>query len=235
MKCVVVIPTYNEADNIGTLVPDILALGQEYEVVVVDDNSPDGTGGLVEEMAKNDPRVHLVSRPGKLGFGTAYVAGFSRALELDAEYIVQMDADYSHNPNDVPRLVEGADGADVVIGSRYVDGGRTEAWPLYRKFISRGSNLLIRLVLGVPLNDCTGGFKCFRRSALESIPFQGINSKEFAFLFEVNYLCHRSGKRLHEVPIRFVDRQAGMSKLSWRMFAEALSIILRLRFRGRLS
>lgn len=232
MKCVVVIPTYNEADNIPTLLSDILSLGPEYEVVVVDDNSPDGTGRLVTKMAKEEPRIHLFERPGKLGFGSAYVLGFSEALGLGADYIVQMDADYSHNPQDVPRLLEAAAQSDLVIGSRYTAGGSTESWPLHRRFISRASNFVIRRALRLPIMDCTGGFKCFRRSALESINFRDARSNGFPFLFEINYLCHRSGKNCQEVPIRFVDRRAGMSKLSWKMFIEALDVLIRLRLRG---
>jgi len=232
LKCIVVIPTYNEADNVPTLLSDILSLGPEYEVVVVDDNSPDGTGRLVAKMAEDEPRIHLFERPGKLGFGSAYVLGFRKALSFGADYIVQMDADYSHNPRDVPRLLEEAAKSDLVIGSRYTAGGSTESWPIHRRFISRASNRIIRLVLGLPMMDCTGGFKCFRRSALESINFQDARSNGFPFLFEINYLCHSSGKDCREVPIRFVDRRAGMSKLSWRMFIEALWLLVRLRLRG---
>lgn len=235
MKCMVVIPTYNEVDNIPKLLSEILSLGSEYEVVVVDDNSPDGTGRLVSKMAANEPRIHLFERSGKLGFSTAYVLGFSKALSFGADFIVQMDADYQHNPQDIPRLLEEATQADLVIGSRYAEGGTTESWPISRRLISKGSNLLIRLILGLPIRDCTGGFKCFRRSALESITLSDIRSKQFAIQIETNYLCHRSGKRLREVPIRFVNRRAGTSKLSWRMFIEGLSLLRRLRLRGRVS
>ena len=232
MKCIVVIGTYNEAENIPSLLPDILELGPEYEAIVVDDNSPDGTGQLVSAMLPNEPRIHLVQRPGRMGYGSAYLEGFRTALGLGADYVVQMDADYSHNPRDVPRLVEAAKRADVVIGSRYVKGGAVEGWPLRRRVISRSANLLARLLLALPLRDCTGGFKCFPRATLESIDFGKVRSKGFASLYEINYFCHQSGKSLYEVPINFVDRQAGESKLSWKMILEALKVMLSLRLRG---
>ena len=232
MKCIVVIGTYNEAENIPSLLPDILELGPQYEAIVVDDNSPDGTGRIVSQLAANEPRIHLVERPARLGYGTAYLEGFRTALDLGTDYIVQMDADYSHNPCDIPRLVEAAEEADVAIGSRYVKGGSTSGWPLRRRLISRTASLVARLLLGLPIRDCTGGFKCFRRSTLESINFADIRSRGFASSYEMNYFCHRSGKALREIPIRFVDRQAGKSKLSWRIIVEALIAVVRLRISG---
>lgn len=229
MKCVVVTGTYNEAENIGSLLADIMKLGPEYEAVVVDDNSPDGTGRLVAEMAAGEPRVHLLARPARLGYGTAYVEGLRQALSLGADYIVQMDADYSHSPLDIPRLVEAAHHADVAIGSRYAKGGAVQGWPFRRRLISGTANAVAGLLLGLPIRDCTGGFKCFPRSTLESVDFTLVRSKGFAFLFEFNYLCHRSGKVIREVPIKFVDRQAGQSKLSWKIVFEALITVLRLR------
>ncbi len=233
MKCIVVIGTYNEAENIPGLLHEIMRLGPQYEVIVVDDSSPDGTGRLVEQIAAEAPRVHLVQRRGKMGYGSAYLDGFRVALGMGADYIVQMDADYSHNPGDVPRLVEAAQDADVVIGSRYMRGGATKGWPLRRRLISRIANLVARLLLVLPIYDCTGGFKCFPRSTLESIDFGAIRSTGFASLYEINYACHQSGKAFREVPITFVERQAGVSKLSWRMIAEALTTMLRLRLSGR--
>jgi len=236
MKCIVVIGTYNEVENIPDLLPEILRLGPQYELIVVDDNSPDGTGRLVSEMAANEPRIHLVQRPRKLGYASACLTGFRTALDLGADYVVQMDADYSHNPGDIPRLVEAARDADMVIGSRYVKGGATQGWPLSRRIISRTANLVARLLLGLPIHDCTCGFKCFRRSTLESLNFEDVRSSGFASIYEISYFCHRSGKVLREVPILLVDRRAGKSKLSWRMFIEAwrmfieaLSVMLRLR------
>ncbi len=232
MKCIVVIGTYNEAENIPSLLPDIMALGEQYEAVVVDDNSPDGTGGLVEQLSVTEPRIHAVHRERRLGYGTAYLQGFRAALEMGADYIIQMDADYSHNPQDIPRLVQAAGQADIAIGSRYASGGRTEGWPLHRRVISRTASRIARLLLGVPLNDFTGGFKCFPRATLESINFADVKSHGFASLYEINYILHRSGKRFQEVPIVFVERRAGQSKLSFRMVLEAWSVMLRLRLTG---
>lgn len=232
MKCIVVIGTYNEADNIPSLLPDILDLGPQYEAIVVDDSSPDGTGRIVSQIAAHKPRIHLVERPARLGYGTAYLEGFRTALELDADYIVQMDADYSHNPSDIPRLVEAATEADMVIGSRYIKGGSTSGWPLRRRIISRTASLVLRLLLGLPIHDCTGGFKCFRRSTLESIDFTDIKSSGFASSYEMTFFCHRSGKTLREIPIRFVNRQAGKSKLTLRIIVEVLVAIVRLRTSG---
>ncbi len=232
MKCVVVIGTYNEAESIPGLLADILRQGSEYEAIVVDDNSPDGTGRLVAEMAADEGRIHVVHRPTRLGYGSAYLEGFKAALGMGADYIVQMDADYSHNPSDVPRLVDAAQDADLVIGSRYVKGGTIEGWPLRRKIISRTANIVARRLLALPIRDCTGGFKCFPRSTLEGIDFTDIRSRGFASLYEINYACHRSGKKFREVPINFVERRAGESKLTWRMMAEALVVMVRLRLLG---
>ena len=232
MNCIIVIGTYNEAENIPGLLTDIMKLGPNYEAIVVDDNSPDGTGKLVSGMAAKDPRIHLVHRESRLGYGSAYLEGFRAALGMGADYIVQMDADYSHNPQDIPRLLEAAKDADVVVGSRYVKGGQIKGWPLRRRIISRVANLVARVLLKLPLRDCTGGFKCFRRSTLESISFEDVRSRGFASLHEINYFCHQSGKVLSEVPIIFVDRQAGQSKLSYKVILEALRVMLRLRLSG---
>jgi len=229
MNCIIVIGTYNEAENIPGLLADIMKLGPNYEAIVVDDNSPDGTGKLVSGMAAKDPRIHLVHRESRLGYGSAYLEGFRAALGMGADYIVQMDADYSHNPQDIPRLLEAAKDADVVVGSRYVKGGQIKGWPLRRRIISRVANLVARVLLKLPLRDCTGGFKCFPRATLESITFEDVRSKGFASLYEINYFCHQSGKVLSEVPIIFVDRQAGQSKLSYKVILEALGVMLRLR------
>ncbi len=231
MKCVVVIGTYNEVENIPNLLKDIIALGTEYEAVVIDDNSPDGTGRVVSEIASTEPRVHHVGRPHRMGYGSAYIDGFRTALSLGAEYVVQMDADYSHNPTDIPRLVEAAQKADVAIGSRYMKGGSIVGWPLKRRIISLTANMVARTLLLLPIRDCTGGFKCFKRATLESLNFADVRSKGFASLYEINYFCNRAGKVFREVPIKFVDRQAGQSKLTTRMIIEALKVMISLRFR----
>jgi dolichol-phosphate mannosyltransferase len=233
MKSIVVIGTYNEAENIPSLLPDILQLGDDYSVIIVDDNSPDGTGRLVEEMRADHSRIHVVHRESRLGYGTAYLEGFRVALAMDADYIVQMDADYSHNPQYIPRLVDAAQQADVAIGSRYVRGGGTKGWPLRRRIISRVANSLARFLLRVPIHDFTGGFKCFPRGTLETMDFGEVQSAGFGFLYEMNYLCHRYGKRFLEVPILFVERQAGQSKLSLRIILDAVKVLLRLRLIAR--
>ncbi len=233
MKYVVVIGTYNEVENIPGILPEILRQGPEYEAVVVDDNSPDGTGRVVAEIAAKQPRIHVVHRPARMGYGSAYLEGFRAALDMGADYIVQMDADYSHNPGDISRLVEAAKDADIAVGSRYVKGGSTEGWPFQRRLISWGGNMVARFLLALPIRDCTGGFKCFPRATLESLNFSEIRSRGFASLYEINYACHRSGKKFREVPIKFVERRAGASKLSWRMVVEALTTMLRLRLSGR--
>ena len=232
MKYVVVIGTYNEADNIPGILPEILRQGPEYEAIVVDDNSPDGTGRLVAEMAAKQPRIHVIHRPARMGYGSAYLEGFRAALDLGADYIVQMDADYSHNPGDIPRLVEAAKGADLAVGSRYIKGGSTEGWPFRRRLISRGGNMVAHFLLALPIRDCTGGFKCFPRATLEALNFSEIRSRGFASLYEINHACHRSGNKFREVPINFVERRTGQSKLTWRMIVEALVVMLRLRLRG---
>ena len=234
MKCIVVIGTYNEAENIPSLLPEIIALGDQYEAIVVDDSSPDGTGELVERLSSSQPRIHAVHRARRLGYGTAYLEGFRAALQMGADYVIQMDADYSHNPQDVPRLVEAAADSDVAIGSRYAKGGGTQGWPLHRRLISRTASRVARILLGVPLADFTGGFKCFPRSTLESLDFGLVKSHGFASLYEINYQLYCSGKRFIEVPILFIDRRAGQSKLSFKMILEAWSVMFRLRLtRGR--
>ena len=232
MKYVVVIGTYNEAENIPGILTEILRQGPEYEAIVVDDNSPDGTGRLVAEMAAKQPRIHVIQRPARMGYGSAYLEGFRAALDLGADYIVQMDADYSHNPGDIPRLVEAAKDADLAVGSRYIKGGSTEGWPFRRRLISRGGNMVAHFLLALPIRDCTGGFKCFPRATLESLNFSEIRSRGFASLYEINHACYQSGNKFREVPINFVERRTGQSKMTWRMIVEALVVMLRLRLRG---
>lgn len=227
-KNVVVIPTYNEAANIRALIGRILALGPAYQVLVVDDNSPDGTGELVASLAAREPRIHLLQRANKMGLGTAYIAGFREALALGADLIFQMDADLSHFRGDLPRLAQAVREADVVIGSRYVRGGSTVGWPWSRRFMSASTNAACRFLLGLPVHDATGGFKCWRRQVLESLPLAQTHSTGFAFQIEMNYLAWQAGFRMVEVPVTFVDRRAGHSKMSLGIALEAALLILRL-------
>lgn len=229
--CLVIVPTYNESMNIERLLAAILAQGPQFDILVVDDNSPDGTGDIVARIAEQTPRVQLLRRSGKLGLGTAYIAGFKYALQRNYAYIVQMDGDFSHRPEYLPYLLLHAeDGLDLVIGSRNVIGGGTLNWPRYREFISKGGSLYARLVLNMPIYDCTGGFKCFRAAALQQIDLDLITSNGYAFQIEMNYRAHQAGLKIKEMPIIFVEREAGVSKMSNRIIREAAWKVLRLRF-----
>lgn len=225
----VVIPTYNECENIPLLLPRVLQY-PELSILVVDDGSPDGTGDIiVREMEHND-RVHLLRRAGKQGLGTAYVAGFRYALAHGANYIFEMDADFSHDPRYLPDLLHAAETAyDLVIGSRYVPGGGTTDWGWVRQIISRGGNVYARVLLGLPLSDMTGGYRCYRRSALEAINLDRIRSNGYSFQIEMAYRVHRAGLRVGEVPIVFPDRRVGASKMNKNIVWEALANVLKLR------
>ncbi|MGD0115658.1 MAG: glycosyltransferase [Dehalococcoidia bacterium] len=228
MKSIVVIPTYNERANIAMLLERILSLGEDYEALVVDDSSPDGTGLIVAELAREEPRIHLLSRPAKMGIASAYVSGFRRALKMGADLICQMDSDFSHDPADLLRLAAAATPGSVVVGSRYVPGGSTPGWPLRRVLVSRGASLAAHLLLGIPVQDGTGGFKCWSRRALAGLPLDSVRSSGFAFQVEMNHLAWRSGFALIEVPIRFEDRKAGRSKASVGVGLEMAAVICRL-------
>jgi dolichol-phosphate mannosyltransferase len=219
----VCLPTYNERENLEPMVAALReVLGQDGIVLVIDDNSPDGTGQIADRLAAADDRVHVLHRPCKEGLGPAYLAGFERALELGADLIMEMDCDFSHDPADVPRLTEAAETTDLVIGSRYVPGGGTRNWGLVRRLISRGGSLYAQILLGVRVRDLTGGFKCYRRAVLESIDLAAIGSKGYAFQIETTYRTIRAGFHVVEVPIVFVDRQVGGSKMSKSIVLEAV-------------
>jgi dolichol-phosphate mannosyltransferase len=231
MEVLIVVPTYNEAENLPRLIETLLSLELDLGVLVVDDNSPDGTGDMADELAANDPKVLVLHREGKQGLGTAYVQGFQRGLaETDAKLFVQMDADFSHNPFKVPELVEKARQGAVAIGSRYVAGGGVKNWGLGRRILSRGGSLYARTILGLPINDVTGGFKCWPRSVLEDLDLGSIKSNGYAFQAEMSYRAHKKGHALSEVPIIFVDRRVGQSKMSPGIALEAIWLVWRLRF-----
>jgi dolichol-phosphate mannosyltransferase len=234
----IVAPTYNEIDNLPGIVPAILAALPGATLLIVDDSSPDGTGELADKMAAENPLVHVMHRSEKQGLGKAYVAGFHAALDAAAEYIVQMDSDWSHDPKYLPALVAGLNDYDLVIGSRYVAGGGVRNWGIMRKVISRGGSLFSRTVLRLRQNDLTGGFKAWRRPTLAALPLDTMHGGGYVFQIECTFLAQRAGARIKEVPIIFVDRRAGQSKMSRAIFIEALAVVLRLRWdelRGRLA
>ena len=231
------LPTYNERENIEPMVDRLgVILGGEGVVLVIDDNSPDGTGEIADRLAAERLWVQALHRPRKEGLGPAYLDGFRRALELGADLIFELDCDFSHDPADIPRLAAAAEDADLVIGSRYVPGGGTRNWGLVRRLISRGGSLYAQLLLGVPVRDLTGGFKCYRRAVLETIDLDAIDSKGYAFQIETTYCALRAGFRVTEVPIVFVDRAVGGSKMSKAIVLEAVWKVPALRLgslRGR--
>ena len=223
MRAVICLPTYEERENLEPMLRALgKVLGPDDRVLVIDDNSPDGTGELADRLAAELGGIEVLHRPRKEGLGPAYLAGFQRALELGAELVVEIDCDFSHDPADVPRLLDAAGDADLVLGSRYVPGGSVENWGAVRRAISAGGSVYARLLLGVPVRDLTGGFKCFRRAVLETIDLDAIHSKGYAFQIELTYRALRRGFRVREVPIRFVDREVGGSKMSRSIVLEAI-------------
>jgi dolichol-phosphate mannosyltransferase len=228
--CLVVVPTYNEALNIERLVGALLSQGPQFDILVVDDNSPDGTGDIVAALAEQSPRVQLLRRAGKLGLGSAYIAGFRHGLQQGYSYLCEMDADFSHQPHYLPQLLGCAEqDADVALGSRNVPGGRVENWSWMRNLISKGGSLYARTILNMPIYDCTGGFKCFRADVLHRIGLDSIRSNGYAFQVEMNYRCHQAGFRIRELPIVFPDRVAGSSKMCHKIVVEAALMVLKLR------
>jgi dolichol-phosphate mannosyltransferase len=229
MKTMVVVPTYNERENLEELIPRVLGQHESIEMLVVDDGSPDGTGEYADSVAATDERVHVLHRPGKMGLGSAYVQGFQHALSKDVDLVIQMDADFSHNPDVIPTLIDSVSEHDVAIGSRYITGANVVNWPLQRLFLSYFANVYTHIVTGLPLRDSTGGFKCFRRKVLESIDLDTIRSDGYSFQIEVNFRCWRKGFSIVEIPIVFVDRHSGTSKMSRRIVWEAMWLVWRLR------
>ncbi len=232
MRAYICLPTYNERENLEPMLRALGdVLGPDDRVLVIDDNSPDGTGELADRLARELGFVDVLHRPRKEGLGPAYLAGFRRALEAGAELVVEIDCDFSHDPKDVPRLVEATADADLVLGSRYVPGGSVANWGPIRRAISSGGSLYARIVLGVPVRDLTGGFKCFRRAVLEAIPLDAVHSKGYAFQIELTYRALRKGFKVREIPIRFADREAGGSKMSRSIVLEAIWKVPLLRAR----
>jgi dolichol-phosphate mannosyltransferase len=236
MRTMVVMPTYNEADNLVQIVAELMTLSVDgLEILIIDDSSPDGTGKIADDLAAQyADRVHVIHRHGKMGLGTAYVTGFRHSLKSGADYVVQMDADFSHSPSYIPVFLEKMGECDVAIGSRYIaDGGVDEQWSPWRRFISWGGNAYARLITGLKIHDATGGFRCFRREALLALDLDRIRSEGYAFQIEVAYACQTKGLRLGEVPIYFEDRSLGLSKMSWRIILEAVWRVWQMKWRYR--
>lgn len=232
-RAVVIIPTYNEASNIDQIVPEVLAQDDRLDVLIVDDNSPDGTGEIADRLATEDARVHVLHREGKLGLGTAYLHGFKWALDRDYCYIFEMDADFSHNPKHLPEFLEAIENADLVLGSRYLNRRVTVVnWPMTRLLLSYGANIYAKIVTGHRLYDATGGFKCFRRSVLETIDLDKVRSNGYAFQIEMSFRAKRRGFKIVEIPIVFVDRTDGESKMSGKIVREAVWMVWRLRIQS---
>jgi dolichol-phosphate mannosyltransferase len=234
-KALVIIPTYNEAQNLPVILPQVLDQDSRIEVLVVDDGSPDGTGELADDFASREPRVHVLHREGKQGLGTAYRAGFRWALERDYEYVFEMDSDFSHDPRHLPEFLRAAASADLVLGSRYLHGKVTVInWPMSRLLLSYGANIYARIVTGLKICDATGGYKCFRRRVLEAIDLDAVRSNGYSFQIEMSFRAHRRGFRIREIPIVFTDRTEGQSKMSGAIIREAVWMVWRLRLQALL-
>ncbi len=240
MEVSVVIPTYNERENISRLIPEILRQDDRISVLVVDDNSPDGTADVVQAMAEKNNRIRLLRRPGKLGLGSAYREGFAFALAQGAHYVIEMDADFSHDPDSIPELLAKAETFDLVIGSRYMNGVSVVNWPIRRLLLSYSASVYTRLITGLRISDCTSGFKCFRREVLESLDIASVSSDGYSFQIEMNFLSMEKGFTIGEIPIIFIDRHAGTSKMSRKIVREAVFMVWKLklvsllrRFTGR--
>ena len=231
-RTLVVVPTYNERDNLPPLVQRLLGLSVTVDLLVVDDNSPDGTGKIADELAAEFPAVHVLHRNEKSGLGRAYIAGFKWALERGYEFVFELDGDFSHNPDDIPMFLEAAKEADLVLGSRYLNGIRIINWPLSRLILSKSAAKYVQTVTGMPFSDPTGGYKCFRRRALEAINLEEVRSNGYSFQIEMTHKLWRQGMKVVEVPIVFTDRFQGHSKMSGHIVREALFMVVRLLFQN---
>ncbi|UCE17512.1 MAG: polyprenol monophosphomannose synthase [Gemmatimonadota bacterium] len=234
-KSLIVVPTYNEKDNVEKIVETVFSVEPGLEILVVDDNSPDGTGRIADELSQRDKRVHVLHRPGKSGLGSAYIAGFKYALERDYEYIFEMDADFSHDPKYIPHFLEKIRDFDLVLGSRYIRGVNVVNWPMTRLLLSYFANVYARFITGLPVRDATGGFKCFRRHVLEAIDLDAVQSDGYSFQIEMTFKAWKKGFTISEIPIIFVDRLVGSSKMSKKIVREAIVMVWRLRFQSLLG
>lgn len=232
MKTLVIIPTYNELENLPKLLPDVLSKSDNINLLIVDDSSPDGTAAYVESQLKNNDRIHLIKRQSKQGLGTAYIAGFKYALEKNFDLVFEMDADFSHDPKEIPKFLQEIKDSDLVIGSRYINGVNVINWPMRRLLLSMFANLYTRVITGMPVHDATGGFKCFRRKVLEAIDLDRVRSNGYAFQIEMNFIAWKKGFRVKEIPIIFVDRVKGNSKMSRKIVREAVTMVWKLRLKS---
>ena len=232
MKILIIIPTYNELENLPRLLTEVLSKDNNIDMLFIDDNSPDGTAEFIENEQKNNNRIHLIKRQSKQGLGTAYIVGFKFALQRDYEVIFEMDADFSHDPNEIPRFLEEIKNSDVVLGSRYKNGVNVINWPMRRLLLSWFANIYTRVITGMPLHDATGGFKCFKREVLEAIDLNRVKSNGYAFQIEMNFKAWKKGFNIKEIPIIFVDRVKGSSKMSKKIVREAVFMVWKLRFQS---
>ena len=232
MKILIIIPTYNELENLPRLLTEVLSKDNNIDMLFIDDNSPDGTAEFIENEQKNNNRIHLIKRQSKQGLGTAYIVGFKFALQRDYEVIFEMDADFSHDPNEIPRFLEEIKNSDVVLGSRYKNGVNVINWPMRRLLLSWFANIYTRVITGMPLHDATGGFKCFKREVLEAIDLNRVKSNGYAFQIEMNFKVWKKGFNIKEIPIIFVDRVKGSSKMSKKIVREAVFMVWKLRFQS---
>lgn len=230
MKTIVVIPTYNESENIRSIIEKILSVKNDINILIVDDNSPDGTSQIVQSMKENDNRIHLMTRAGKMGLGTAYCEGFQYALDNGFDYIMEMDADFSHNPEEIPNFIREIQDNDLVIGSRYISGVNVVNWPLRRLLLSYGASIYSRLITGLPIKDTTGGFKCFRAEALKLVDLKSIKTNGYGFQIEMNYRLWKLGAKIKEISIIFIDRRSGVSKMNKKIIWEAIFLVWKLKF-----
>lgn len=229
LKAIVIIPTYNERENIARLTVEILKQHPSLHILIVDDNSPDGTGGIADQLAASEERIRVIHRSAKLGLGSAYRVGFKAALEMGADCLIEMDADFSHDPAVLPLFLEAIKRCDLVIGSRYLNGVSVVNWPIRRLMLSYCASVYTRLITGLAIRDCTSGFKCFSRAALEAIDLDRVRSDGYSFQIEMNYRCREKGFRIVEIPIIFIDRHAGTSKMSKKIVREAVVMVWKLR------
>jgi len=231
-KALVIIPTYNEAPNAERIITEVLQQSEIVEVLIVEDNSPDGTAAIVKKMMETNPRIHILERERKLGLGTAYVAGFKYAIKNKFDFVFEMDADFSHNPKEIPIMLGKMEECDVLIGSRYIKGVNVVNWPMKRLILSYSANIYTRVITGMPIHDATAGFKCYKRKVLESIDLDAIRSNGYAFQIETNFLAWKKGFKLMEMPIVFVDRRVGVSKMNKKIVYEAAFMVWKLKARS---